>query len=82
MEKEIKKKHKNDFDAIKAARLEKEVPVLEGFWAWFEKQHPAKGSRMEKAITYNSILWERRVPQNNRWQSGRSYPLCSLPPHG
>lgn len=52
LEKEIKKKYKNDFDAIKAARLEKEQPVLEAFWSWFEKQHPAKGSRMDKAITY------------------------------
>lgn len=52
LEKEIKKKYKNDFEAIKAARLEKELPVLEAFWAWFDKQHAVKGSRMEKALTY------------------------------
>lgn len=52
LEKEIKKKYKNDFEAIKEARLEKELPVLEAFWAWFDKQHAVKGSRMEKALTY------------------------------
>ena len=25
---------------------------MEGFGAWFEKKHPTKGSRMDKAITY------------------------------
>ena len=52
LEKEIKKKYKSDFDAIKKARLEKEMPVLEAFWSWFDKQHVVKGSRMEKALTY------------------------------
>lgn len=52
LEKEIKKKYKTDFDAIKKARLEKEMPVLEAFWSWFDKQHAVKGSRMEKALTY------------------------------
>jgi len=52
LEKEIKQKHKNDFEAIKTARLEKEQPILEGFWEWFDKQHAVKGSRMEKALTY------------------------------
>ena len=32
--------------------LEKEMPVLEAFWSWFDKQHAVKGSRMEKALTY------------------------------
>ena len=52
LEKEIRKKYKNDFDAIKKARLEKETPILEGFWLWFDKQHAVKGSRMEKALIY------------------------------
>ena len=33
-------------------RLEKHPPVLEAFWAWLDKQHPTKGSRMEKAVNY------------------------------
>ena len=68
LEKEIKKKHKNDFDAIKAARLEKEMPVLEGFWAWFEKQHPTKGTRMDKAITY---IKNRRSDMMTYLEDGR-----------
>lgn len=68
LEKEIKKKHKNDFDAIKAARLEKEMPVLEGFWAWFEKQHPAQGTRMDKAITY---IKNRRSDMMTYLEDGR-----------
>lgn len=52
LEKEIKQKYKNDFEAIKTARLEKEMPILEGFWAWFDKQHAVNGSRMAKALTY------------------------------
>lgn len=68
LEKEIKKKYKNDFDAIKVARLEKEMPVLEGFWAWFEKQHPTKGSRIDKAVTY---IQNRRPDMMTYLEDGR-----------
>ena len=39
-------------DEIKERRLQKEKPVLEGFWSWFEKQNPEKGTRFDKAVTY------------------------------
>lgn len=68
LEKEIKKKHKNDYESIKAARPEKEVPVLEGFWSWFEKQHAVKGSRMEKALTY---IQNRRSDMMTYLEDGR-----------
>lgn len=41
-----------DPDAIKKARLEKELPYLEGFWSWLEKQTPVRNSRLDKAVTY------------------------------
>lgn len=28
------------------------MPVVEGFMRWFDGQHPEKGSRMERAVTY------------------------------
>ena len=34
------------------ARLEKEVPVIEGFLSWLDLQKPIRGSRMDKAVTY------------------------------
>ena len=68
LEKEIKKKDKNDYESIKAARLEKEKPVLEGFWSWFEKQHAVKGSRMEKALTY---IQNRRSDMMTYLEDGR-----------
>lgn len=68
LEKEIKKKYKNDYASIKAARLEKEKPVLEGFWSWFEKQHAVKGSRMEKALTY---IQNRRSDMMTYLEDGR-----------
>ena len=33
-------------------RNEKAPKILAAFWSWLEKQHPTKGSRMEKAVTY------------------------------
>ena len=33
-------------------RNKKAPRILESFWSWLEKQHPTKGSRMEKAVTY------------------------------
>ncbi|WP_051689268.1 IS66 family transposase [Butyrivibrio sp. AE2032] len=52
MEKKIHGKTGVTFDAIKEYRLEKEVPVLDGFWEWLDVQKPIRGSRMEKAVTY------------------------------
>ncbi len=40
------------FDAIKKARLEKEKPIVEGFLSWLNIQHPVRGSRMDRAVTY------------------------------
>lgn len=39
-------------DAVKKARLEKEQPIVEGFWSWLDKQTAVRGSRMDKAVTY------------------------------
>lgn len=33
-------------------RNKKAPKILAAFWDWVEKQHPVKGSRMDKAITY------------------------------
>lgn len=52
MEKKIHEKKGVTFDAVREYRLEKEVPVLEGFWKWLDAQHAAKGTRMYKALTY------------------------------
>ena len=51
LEESIKKKYK-DYDAIKKARLEKEKPVLEAFWSWFDSLNPTKNSRLDKAAVY------------------------------
>ena len=51
MEKKIHEKKGVTFDAVREYRLEKEVPVLEGFWKWLDAQHAAKGTRMYKALT-------------------------------
>ena len=47
----IKAKY-TSFDAIKKARLEKEKPIVEGFWSWLDNQSPVRGSRMDKVVTY------------------------------
>lgn len=52
LEKKIHGKQGVTFDAIKQFRIEKEVPVLKGFWKWFESQHSVKGNRLYKALTY------------------------------
>ncbi len=39
-------------DAIKEARLKKELPYLEGFWSWLDSQTPVRNSRLDKAVTY------------------------------
>ena len=51
LEKQIKQRHHSS-DAIKQARLQKETPVLEGFWSWLDQAWAVKGSRMSKALIY------------------------------
>lgn len=67
LEEKIKKNCKT-FDAIKAARLEKEKPILEAFLSWLDIQSPVRGSRMEKAVTY---IRNRRSYLMNYLQDGR-----------
>lgn len=52
MERKIHEKKGSDFDAIKKFRLEKEKPVLYGFWNWLDCQTAIKNSRMYKALVY------------------------------
>ena len=52
MERFIHAKQGVTFDDIKEYRLEKEVPVLEGFFAWLDAQTAIKGSRFDKALIY------------------------------
>lgn len=52
LEKKIHARKGVTYDEIKSFRLEKELPILEGFWSWLEAQHVAKGNRFDKAITY------------------------------
>ena len=51
LEDKIHAKYKNP-DDIKKARLDKELPYLEGFWSWLDKQRPVRNSRLDKAVTY------------------------------
>ena len=51
LEAAIHKKY-TDPDKIRDARVRKETPVLDGFWAWLDSQNPVRGSRMDKAVTY------------------------------
>ncbi len=52
MERKIHAKQGATFDEIKKYRLEKEVPVLDGFFAWLDAQTAIKGSRLDKALIY------------------------------
>ncbi len=40
------------FDDIKKYRVEKETPVLDGFFAWLDEQTAIKNSRLDKALNY------------------------------
>lgn len=33
-------------------RLKKEKPIIDAFFAWLDRQHPVKGSRMYVAVNY------------------------------
>jgi transposase len=52
MERKIHAKQGVTFDEIKKYRLEKEVPVLDGFFAWLDDQTAIRGSRLDKALIY------------------------------
>ena len=52
LEKKIHEKHGVSFDAIKQFRIEKEVPILNGFWNWLDSQTAIRGTRLEKALIY------------------------------
>ena len=40
------------FDDIKKYRVEKETPVLDGFFAWLDAQTAVRNSRLDKALNY------------------------------
>ncbi|MBR4832271.1 MAG: IS66 family transposase [Butyrivibrio sp.] len=52
MERFIHAKKNVTFDDIKKYRVEKETPVLDGFFDWLDKQTAVKNSRMDKALIY------------------------------
>ena len=52
IERLIKEKKLFAEEDIRAARLKDAPPILEGFFAWVDKQQPLKNSRLDKAITY------------------------------
>ena len=51
LEKQIRQRHQ-DPDAVKDARLKKELPVLDSFWSWLDAAMAVKGSRLAKALIY------------------------------
>ena len=52
MERFIHAKANVTFDEIKKYRVEKETPVLDGFFTWLDSQTAIKNSRMDKALVY------------------------------
>ena len=57
-----------DPDDIKKARLEHELPRLEGFWSWLDRQAPVRNSRLDKAVTY---IWNRKPYLATYLEDGR-----------
>lgn len=51
-EDKIRQKHAGVYETIRQVRLEKEKPVVDGFWVWLKQQTPLRGSRMTNAVTY------------------------------
>ena len=49
-------------------RNRKAPQILASFWSWLDKQHPAKGSRMAKAVTY---AMNQKPYTENYLQDGR-----------
>ena len=56
------------FEERKMLRLQKEKPILEAFWSWFDSQKPIKNSRMDKAVTY---IQNRRDTLETYLEDGR-----------
>jgi len=56
------------FEERKVLRLQKEKPILEAFWSWFDSQKPIKNSRMDKAVTY---IQNRRDTLETYLEDGR-----------
>ena len=52
IEDSINQKYPGQYEKRKQIRLEKEKPILEAFWSWFDQLHPVKNSRMDKACVY------------------------------
>lgn len=52
IEDSINKKYPGDYEKRKQLRLEKEKPVLEAFWSWFDQQKPTWNTRMDKEAGY------------------------------
>lgn len=52
MERRIHARGNVSFDTVKKYRIEKEAPVLDGFFAWIDDQNAIKGSRLDKALIY------------------------------
>ncbi len=71
IDKEIHEKYPHNYDMIKKLRLEKEKPILEAFWSWFDGLHPVRNSRLYKAVVYVN---NRRETSMNYLEDGR----CSL----
>ena len=61
-------KKKVSFEERKVLRLQKEKPILEAFWSWFDSQKPIKNSRMDKAVTY---IQNRRDTLETYLEDGR-----------
>ena len=68
LEERINKQCGGDHEKRRQLRLEKEKPVLEAFWSWFDAQHPVRNSRMDKAVTY---VQNRRATAETYLEDGR-----------
>lgn len=63
----INRKHVSYEERYKL-RLQKEKPVLEAFWSWFDAQNPVRNTRMDKAVTY---IGNRRDTLETYLEDGR-----------
>lgn len=68
MERFIHAKENVTFDQIKSYRVEKEGPVLDGFFTWLDNQTAIKNSRMDKALVY---IRNRKPYLTNYLEDGR-----------
>ena len=68
LEDRINKQCAGDYEKRRLLRLEKEKPVLEAFWSWFDSLHPVRNSRLAKAVTY---VQNRRETAQTYLEDGR-----------